>query len=40
MEGLLVSALLLILPLVILYILIRLLPPWPEQEEAAARIHA
>ncbi|HEX7344183.1 MAG TPA: NrfD/PsrC family molybdoenzyme membrane anchor subunit [bacterium] len=40
MEGLLVSALLMILPLIILYILIRLLPPWPEQEEAAARIHA
>jgi len=40
MEGLLVSAVLLILPLVILFILTRLLPPWPEREEAATRIHA
>lgn len=31
-EGLLISIALLILPLVILYILIKILPPWPEAE--------
>jgi hypothetical protein len=40
MEGLLVSAVLLVMPLAILFILTRLLPPWPEREDAATRIHA
>jgi len=31
-EGLLISIALIILPLFILYILIKILPPWPEDE--------
>jgi hypothetical protein len=33
-EGLLTSALLMVLPLVILWGLLKLLPPWPGQETA------
>ena len=34
-EGLLVAIVLTILPLVILWVLMKLLPPWPEKEQGA-----
>jgi len=34
-EGLLPSILLMILPFVILWVLVRLLPPWPERPAEA-----
>jgi predicted membrane protein len=33
-EGLVAAVFLMILPLVILWVLVRLLPPWPEREAA------
>ena len=35
-EGLLPAVILMILPFVILWVLVRLLPPWPEQDKRAA----
>jgi hypothetical protein len=37
-EGLLMSIALLILPLVILWVLVNLLPPWPDKE--SGKVHA
>jgi Ni/Fe-hydrogenase subunit HybB-like protein len=37
-EGLLPAILLLILPFVILFVLVKVLPPWPEGEEAEANL--
>jgi len=36
LEGFFMSAFLLVLPLVILWLLVRLLPPWPEAEAKAS----
>ena len=35
-EGLLPAVALMILPFVILWVLVKLLPPWPEKEEVTA----
>ena len=32
LEGFFMSALLLILPFILLYVLVRILPPWPDKE--------
>ncbi len=39
-EGLLAAILLMVLPFVILYVLVRLLPPWHDQVEPPRRSHA
>ena len=38
-EGLLAAIVLTILPLVILWVLVKLLPPWPEEEDGPDRRH-
>jgi hypothetical protein len=42
-EGLLVAIVLTVLPLVILWVLVKLLPPWPEKDSGslpdAAPVH-
>jgi Ni/Fe-hydrogenase subunit HybB-like protein len=39
-EGLLVAIALFILPFIILWILLKLLPPWPDQSPAALEVHS
>jgi predicted membrane protein len=39
-EGLLIAVALMLLPLVILSVLVKLLPPWEEPERAEAAAHA